>query len=95
MAANSLAYNVADAEELDRGWQSEAACRGMGTEVFYTDRGESTKPPKDVCAGCPVRAACLEYALAAGEQFGVWGGLSENERRRLRDARRRRGRAAS
>jgi WhiB family redox-sensing transcriptional regulator len=66
-----------------------AACRrpGVDPDAFYPDKGGSTRAAKAVCAGCPVTADCLEYALTAGERWGVWGGLSERERRRLRPAR--------
>jgi WhiB family redox-sensing transcriptional regulator len=70
-------------------WRALAACRGCDPELFFTDRGESTNPAKAVCKDCDVRADCLEYALANKEKFGIWGGLSERERRKLRQARRR------
>ena len=63
---------------------SLAACRGVDAELFYPDRGVSTAEAKDVCKRCPVRAACLEFALVNVEKFGIWGGTSERERRRLR-----------
>jgi WhiB family redox-sensing transcriptional regulator len=68
------------------------ACRGTDPDVFFPDRGESLEPAKQVCAECVVRDECLEHALANGERFGVWGGTSERERRRIR--RQRRGTAA-
>ena len=46
--------------------------------------GASTREAKEVCRGCVVREECLEYALANGEKFGIWGGMSERERRRIR-----------
>lgn len=64
------------------------SCRGMDPDVFFPDRGESLAPAKAVCAECIVRDECLEYALDHGERFGVWGGTSERERRKLRRARR-------
>jgi WhiB family redox-sensing transcriptional regulator len=64
------------------------SCRGMDPDVFFPDRGESLAPAKAVCGECIVRDECLEYALDHGERFGVWGGTSERERRRLRRARR-------
>jgi WhiB family redox-sensing transcriptional regulator len=75
------------------GWLARAACRGMDPELFFPDRGESTEPAKAVCAACPVRAECLDYALTNGERFGVWGGASERERRALRRDRARAARA--
>lgn len=69
-------------------WQDEAVCRTTDPEIFFPDKGESTREGKKVCARCPVKAECLEHALANEERFGVWGGLSERERRRIRYTRR-------
>jgi WhiB family transcriptional regulator, redox-sensing transcriptional regulator len=65
-------------------WREQAACRSMGPGFFYVDRGEMLTAAKAICAACPSREPCLEYALANNERFGLWGGLSERERRRLR-----------
>jgi WhiB family transcriptional regulator, redox-sensing transcriptional regulator len=65
-------------------WQQRALCAETDPETFFPDRGGSTREAKRICTGCEVRAECLEYALANDERFGVWGGLSEQERRRLR-----------
>ena len=75
-----------DAESLsqERGWQDQANCLGVDPDLFFPERGASTREAKEVCRGCVVRGECLEYALANGEKFGIWGGLSERERRRLR-----------
>ena len=54
--------------------------------AFFPVKGGSTREAKRVCRGCEVRAECLEYALANDERFGIWGGLSERERRRLKQA---------
>ncbi len=70
------------------GWQTLGACRGVATSVFFAGQGESTAAAKAVCQSCVVRAECAEYALATGQRFGVWGGLSERERRRIRSQRR-------
>jgi WhiB family redox-sensing transcriptional regulator len=75
--------------ERDDDWKVDAACRGMDPELFFTERGESTADAKAVCRSCPVRAECLDYALAHVERFGVWGAMSERERRRIRGQRRR------
>lgn len=71
-------------ENEEAGWQSEANCLGVDPDLFFPERGASTKEAKAVCRGCVVREDCLEYALANGEKFGIWGGLSERERRRIR-----------
>ena len=65
-------------------WQDLANCLGVDPDLFFPERGASTKEAKEVCRGCVVREDCLEYALANGEKFGIWGGLSERERRRIR-----------
>jgi WhiB family transcriptional regulator, redox-sensing transcriptional regulator len=71
----------------DRGWQARANCMGVDPDLFFPERGASTREAKEVCRGCVVREDCLEYALESGEKFGIWGGMSERERRRLRRAR--------
>ncbi|MDQ6839687.1 MAG: WhiB family transcriptional regulator [Actinomycetota bacterium] len=65
-------------------WQRQANCMGVDPDLFFPERGASTREAKEVCRGCVVREDCLEYALANGEKFGIWGGLSERERRRIR-----------
>jgi WhiB family transcriptional regulator, redox-sensing transcriptional regulator len=70
-----------------RVWQSKANCMGVDPELFFPERGASTREAKEVCRGCVVRNECLEYALANGEKFGIWGGLSERERRKVRRSR--------
>jgi len=74
---------ITETDESKR-WQEEANCLGVDPDLFFPERGASTREAKAVCAGCEVRVDCLEYALANGEKFGIWGGLSERERRRLR-----------
>ena len=66
------------------GWQDYANCLGVDPDLFFPERGASTREAKEVCRGCIVRADCLEFALANGEKFGIWGGMSERERRRIR-----------
>ncbi len=68
-------------------WMRDAACRGMDPELFFPARGytgHDMAPAKAVCSTCPVIRDCLAYALRNGEKVGVWGGLSEQERRRRR-----------
>jgi WhiB family redox-sensing transcriptional regulator len=71
------------------GWRTQARCRGVDPEVFHPGEDEDASAAKAICALCPVREACLEYAISAREKFGVWGGLDERERRRLIRQRRR------
>lgn len=71
-------------DEGELGWQSDALCAQTDPEAFFPEKGGSTRDAKKVCGACNVKAQCLEYALANDERFGIWGGLSERERRRLR-----------
>jgi WhiB family transcriptional regulator, redox-sensing transcriptional regulator len=75
-------FGTPDDEEPD--WQERALCAQTDPEAFFPEKGGSTREAKRICSGCEVRAECLEYALAHDERFGIWGGLSERERRRLR-----------
>ncbi|WP_432491645.1 WhiB family transcriptional regulator [Kineococcus gypseus] len=65
-------------------WKQLGLCAQTDPEAFFPEKGGSTREAKRVCQGCEVRRECLEYALARDERFGIWGGLSERERRRLR-----------
>jgi WhiB family redox-sensing transcriptional regulator len=67
-------------------WRAQARCRGVDTEVFFPARGDnlSAHVAKRIRRACPVRAECLDYALEAGEKVGLWGGVSERQRARLR-----------
>lgn len=55
-------------------WQERANCLGVDPDLFFPERGASTREAKEVCRGCVVREDCLEFALANGEKFGIWGG---------------------
>lgn len=68
-------------------WQAHARCTEADPEIFFPERGGSSKAARAVCRDCSVRMECLEYALNNKEQFGIWGGTSERERRRLRKER--------
>lgn len=68
---------------LTSGWEGGALCAQTDPEEFYPERGGNAKVPKRICSACPVRDECLAYALATDERFGIWGGLSERERRNL------------
>jgi len=72
-------------------WRIDAACRDLDTAIFFPDTEEQVVAAKAVCATCPVRDACLDFALITRQDDGVWGGMDENERKR---ARRRRQEAA-
>ena len=72
------------AEEGTGDWQDSALCAETDPEAFFPEKGGSTRDAKKVCRSCDVRAECLEYALETDQKHGIWGGLSERERRRLR-----------
>jgi len=77
--------------DQDVNWQSRALCRGADAELFFAphhmekkeERTARESQAKAICARCPVREQCLEFALTVREPHGIWGGLNELERRRL------------
>jgi len=71
--------------ELD--WKLGGLCRQADPDLWHPDKGASVRDAKRVCRSCLVRAECLEWAMDNDERYGVWGGLSERERRALRRAR--------
>ncbi|CDO10116.1 WhiB family transcriptional regulator [Mycolicibacterium cosmeticum] len=77
-------FDAVAADEEDDQWQERALCAQTDPEAFFPEKGGSTREAKRICQGCEVRDRCLEYALANDERFGIWGGLSERERRRLK-----------
>ena len=82
-ADQSLTYHEWDKD----GWRDRANCKGINANLFFPERGDNhhdINAAKRVCKSCEVREQCLEYALAAGEKIGIWGGMSERERRRIR-----------
>ena len=84
-----LAALGASADTDDTGllaWQEQALCAQTDPEAFFPEKGGSTREAKRICVGCEVKGECLEYALEQDERFGIWGGLSERERRRLKRA---------
>ncbi len=66
------------------GWERFGACVGVDPDLFFPVRGGPVKQAKAVCAGCQVRAECLEFAVRTNQTVGIWGGTSYRERRRLR-----------
>ena len=73
-----------DGDVEEAGWQDRALCAQTDPEAFFPEKGGSTREAKRICLGCEVKDECLDYALAHDERFGIWGGLSERERRRLK-----------
>ena len=68
---------------IDQTWVDNALCAQTDPEAFFPEKGGSTRASKAVCAQCFVQAECLDYAITRDERFGVWGGFSERERRKL------------
>ena len=77
----------------DQSWQDNAACKTLPIEMFFPPAEQEAETAKAICSACTVRGPCLEAAIAAGEPFGIWGGLNTQERRTI--AARRRARAAT
>ncbi len=78
---------------MDTSWMQKGKCRELPPETFFPSDGVGVEIARRICADCPVKESCLEYALYNRIEHGVWGGASERERRRI--ARRRRGAAAA
>ncbi len=74
--------------EHENSWMLEARCREYDTTVFFPSDGVGVDRARHICFQCPVRLACLEYALDFRIDHGVWGGASERERRRILRSRR-------
>jgi WhiB family redox-sensing transcriptional regulator len=74
------------ANELTRSyWQDRGACANQGTQAWFVryEGSRSADATKRICAGCPVRRDCLASALLFGEEYGIWGGLDSQQRKRL------------
>lgn len=75
--------SILDGDTEDLSWQESALCAQADPEAWFPDKGGSTRDAKRVCKRCEVKDACLDYALRNGERFGIWGGVSERDRRRM------------
>lgn len=82
--AESLWHAPASLLVDEEPWMAFGRCAETDPESFFPEKGCSARPAKKVCAGCPVTAQCLDYALRTDQRFGIWGGLSERERRKLK-----------
>lgn len=84
LLADSAANDVGPRRLFDvQPWAEEALCSQVDAGMFFPEKGGSTREAKTICRSCDVRAECLQWALDRGETHGIWGGLSERERRRL------------
>lgn len=75
-------------------WHGRGLCVGEDPEVFFPSHGDPGTKAREICTACAVREQCLDYAVEADE-FGIWGGLDQQERRNLRKRRQRRQKAAA
>lgn len=78
-----------DVDEGEMGWLDRALCAETDPDIFFPEKGGSTAPATSVCRGCEVRDECLEYALSNDIRHGIWGGMSDNDRRKISRQRRR------
>lgn len=69
---------------LDQNWRALGSCAGTDPDLWFAVGAREHKDAKRICRGCPVRRECLAYAMDAPVDHGVWGGLTERERRRYR-----------
>jgi WhiB family redox-sensing transcriptional regulator len=68
---------------MDTDWMARGKCRDLDPTIFFPSDGIGVQVASRICAECPMKAPCLEYALANRVDHGVWGGTSERERRRI------------
>lgn len=84
LVSNSLSI---DSDEKRHDWREDAICNQVDPEIWFPEKGGSTREAKKICNRCPVRDKCLSYALRNDERFGIWGGKSERERRKIKPLR--------
>lgn len=70
-------------------WMSDGACQYVAPDLWFPANREDSVPALAICAVCPVVRACREYAIESGQRWGTWGGLSQNELRKISVARNR------
>lgn len=88
-AARARLRTYAPEPRQDHGWRDEAACRELDPDLFFPTDKAGEKEAVAHCAGCPVQGACLDFAVTTRQYDGVWGGLGEDDRQRMRPRRRR------
>jgi len=67
----------------ERPWAARSECRGEDPTIFFPGTDDDPAIGLAICARCPVRQECLEYAIEARERYGIWGGTTERQRRRM------------
>ena len=83
-AAGPLLRVAADHDYGDTHWRDFAGCAEADPELFFPEQGGDIRDARAICSKCPVRSQCLDYALQHDERFGIWGGMSERDRRRIK-----------
>jgi len=78
------AAEVGSHDTVDQNWRAHATCAQMDPDLFFAAGAIEHKVAKRICRSCPVRRECLAYAMEAPVDHGIWGGLTERERRRFR-----------
>lgn len=84
MSANSFVFEWTPDRREE--WQDDSLCATTDPEIFFPEKGDignRVNEAKQICAECPVRQQCLDYAIANREEHGIWGGLSYSQRKRL------------
>jgi WhiB family redox-sensing transcriptional regulator len=81
MRSHSIPSDLLDLDE--RPWAGYAACRDADADLFFSTEEPEVASAVKICAGCPVRDECLEWALETRVRYGVWGGATERERRSM------------
>ena len=81
VADDQLIEGIKPHDLIPAPWTVDAACADADPDLFFGEHGRPATEAKAICAGCPVRAECLDFALEGRERFGIWGGLTEKQRR--------------
>ncbi len=74
-------------EQYQQEWWGDASCVGMDPNIFFPLKGKTAREAKEICEGCAAQSRCLDWALETDQKYGVWGGASERERRRIKKRR--------
>lgn len=81
---NSPFFPLPDPRSDELHWMTEALCTQVPADVFFPEKGQSADDALMICEDCSVQFDCLQYAVETGQRFGIWGGMTERERRKIR-----------
>tara|TARA_B100001996_G_scaffold132253_1_gene100597 strand:+ start:447 stop:749 length:303 start_codon:yes stop_codon:yes gene_type:complete len=76
---NQLIEGLLNREFDSASWMKDSACKDVDPSIFFVERGESGEEAKAICATCPVKQECLDYAIKFNERVGIWGGMSDKQ----------------